>query len=57
MHNSSGAESLFTAIDTTTDTLRIANTITSINETPERWLTIFEVIDSRLQKIQEKRVE
>lgn len=45
------AESIFTAIDSTTDTLRIANTITRINETPRRWEHIFEVLDTRLQQL------
>lgn len=54
--NPAGAESLFAAIDSTTDTLRIANTITSINLTPERWLKIFEVLDTRQQRISKKPV-
>ena len=44
------AESLFTAIDTTTDSLRIANTIQSLNQNPERWVLIYQALQERLQK-------
>ena len=43
------AESLFTALDSTIDTLRIANTIDALNEDPERWILIFREIDKSLQ--------
>jgi hypothetical protein len=55
--NPSMAESLFTAIDSTTDSLRMANTITAINQTPERWLFIFEILDTRIQKLSQKEAE
>lgn len=39
------SESLFTVLDSTTDSLRIANTIRGLNMDPERWLTIFRSIE------------
>lgn len=43
------AESLFTVLDSTIDTVRIANTIRDINRTPERWLVILEEIEKQLR--------
>jgi hypothetical protein len=48
--NPAKAESLFAVIDSTTDTLRIANTINSINKDPNRWIYIFEVLENRIQR-------
>jgi hypothetical protein len=39
------SESLFTVLDSTTDSLRIANTIRDLNLEPERWLVIFRSIE------------
>ncbi len=44
------AVSQFTAIDSTTDTLRIANTINKLNSTPDRWVALFKFINERLKK-------
>ena len=44
------AESLFAALDSTTDSTRVANTIRETNRTPERWALIFEAIDKELGK-------
>ena len=42
------AESLFAALDSTTDTTRVANTIRETNLAPERWAAIFDAIDKKL---------
>lgn len=44
------AESLFTVLDSTIDSVRIANTIRDVNKTPERWLLILEEIEKRLRE-------
>jgi hypothetical protein len=44
------AESLFAALDSTTDTTRVANTIRETNRTPERWAAIFKAIDQALRE-------
>ena len=44
------AESLFAALDSTTDTTRVANTIRETNLAPERWAAIFEAIDKELRE-------
>jgi hypothetical protein len=41
------ADSLFARLDSTIDTLRIANTIERLNQAPERWSVIFEEIEHR----------
>jgi hypothetical protein len=43
------SESLFTMLDSTIDTTRIANTIRELNEDPDRWLAVFETIERRLE--------
>jgi hypothetical protein len=48
-HNPIEAESLFTVLDSTIDTVRIANTIRAVNTTPERWLLILEEIEKQLR--------
>ena len=48
-HNPVVAESLFTVLDSTIDSVRIANTIRDVNKTPERWRFIFEEIENRLR--------
>jgi hypothetical protein len=48
-HNPIEAESLFTVLDSTIDTVRIANTIRDVNKTPERWLVILEEIEKQLR--------
>jgi hypothetical protein len=48
-HNPVVAESLFTVLDSTIDSVRIANTIQDVNETPERWLLILEEIENQLR--------
>jgi len=44
------AESLFAALDSTTDTTRVANTIRETNLAPERWGAIFEAIEKELRE-------
>ena len=48
-HNPVVAESLFTELDSTIDSVRIANTIRTVNQEPERWLAIYEEIEQLLQ--------
>jgi hypothetical protein len=48
-HNPVVAESLFTVLDSTIDSVRIANTIQKVNKHPERWLAIFQEIEKQLQ--------
>lgn len=43
------AESLFTVLDSTIDSVRIANTIRDVNRQPDRWLVIFEEIEKKLR--------
>jgi hypothetical protein len=42
------SESLFAAIDSTIDTLRIANTIRALDTDPERWILVFRSIEETL---------
>lgn len=49
------AESLFTRLDSTIDSVRIANTIRTINQTPERWGAIFQKIEDNLRAEAEKK--
>ena len=55
------AESLFTVLDSTIDSVRIANTIRTVDLEPERWAIIFEVIENELrvdpEKPQHKKLE
>ena len=52
------SESLFTVIDSTTDSLRIANTIRDLNMDPGRWLIIFRSIEqARNARSQEQESE
>jgi hypothetical protein len=44
------AESLFTVLDSTIDTDRIANTIRTVNEAPERWAMILEEIEREIRE-------
>ena len=39
------SESLFTMLDSTIDTLRIANTIQELNDAPDRWILILQTIE------------
>ena len=48
-HNPVVAESLFTVLDSTIDSVRIANIIRDVNRTPERWLPILEEIENQLR--------
>jgi len=43
------AYNLFARLDSTTDTLRIANTIRALNRTPDRWIAVFKELDEKLQ--------
>ena len=43
------SESLFTVLDSTVDTLRIATTVRALEADPDRWLLIFETIKVKLQ--------
>ena len=49
-NNQAYAESLFTVLDSTIDTDRIANTIRDINEHPERWDKIFEQLERTMRE-------
>jgi hypothetical protein len=42
------SDSLFTMLDSTIDTTRIANTIRKLNGEPDRWLAVFESIEKQL---------
>jgi hypothetical protein len=44
------AESLFTVLDSTIDSVRIANTIQKVNQVPERWALIFEEIEQQIRE-------
>jgi len=46
--NSLKSESLFTMLDSTIDTTRIANAIRELNKDPDRWLLVFETIERDL---------
>jgi hypothetical protein len=46
------SDSLFTRLDSTIDSTRIANTIRALNEDPDRWLLIFENIELDLARPQ-----
>jgi hypothetical protein len=50
--NALKSESLFAAVDSTIDSLRIANTIRTVNEEPDRWILIFESIERELTSFQ-----
>lgn len=41
------SESLFTLLDSTIDTLRIANTIRELDRDPDRWLLVFTSIEKK----------
>jgi hypothetical protein len=47
------AESLFTVLESTIDSDRIAITIRAVNQDPERWVAIFEEIERRLKRERE----
>lgn len=55
------SESLFAAIDSTMDSLRIANTIRDLSLDPERWLLVFRSIEQTMdagpQGVQERESE
>lgn len=51
------SESLFTMLDSTIDTTRIANTIRTLNDTPDRWLAVFESIERDLGRSQSRGSE
>ena len=42
------SESLFTMLDSTLDSTRIANTILNLNRDPDRWLLVFRSIERKL---------
>ena len=44
------AESLFTVLDSTIDSDRIAKAIRDLNLTPERWVVIFTEIERKLRR-------
>ena len=48
--DSTKAEDLFAAIDSTLDSLRIANTISSLNKKPDRWVNIFRILNEKLKE-------
>ncbi|UCG50637.1 MAG: hypothetical protein JSW58_10545 [Candidatus Latescibacterota bacterium] len=43
------SDSLFAAIDSTMDTLRIANTIQALNTDPDRWVFVYQNIERKLR--------
>jgi hypothetical protein len=45
------SESLFALIDSTTDSLRIANTIRQLNLDPDRWVLIFRNIEQAMDTV------
>ncbi len=51
------SESLFTMLDSTIDTTRIANTIRELNKDPDRWLLVFESIQRDLTTPQGNELE
>ena len=48
-HNTVVAESLFTVLDSTIDSDRIAKAIRDLNQTPDRWVVIFGKIEQNLR--------
>jgi len=44
------AESLFVVLDSTIDSVRIANTIQSLNQDPARWETIFDKLEKTMRE-------
>jgi hypothetical protein len=48
--NALRAESLFARLDSTIDTLRIANTIRELDRDPDRWIIVFENIETILKQ-------
>jgi hypothetical protein len=51
------SESLFTMLDSTIDTTRIANTIRELNSDPDRWLLVFDSIERDLGSSQGRESE
>jgi hypothetical protein len=49
------SESLFTFLDTTVDTTRIADTIRALNKDPDRWLLVFQRIEENLKDSSERQ--
>jgi len=44
------AESLFTRLEGTIDTLRVSNAIATVGRNPERWAVVFDEIEKRLRE-------
>lgn len=51
------SDSLFAVLDSTIDTLRIANTIRSLDEDPDRWILIFRAIEQKLSEMSQQGQE
>jgi hypothetical protein len=51
------SESLFTMLDSTIDTTRIAKTVRLLNEDPDRWLLVFDSIERDLNSSQGRESE
>jgi hypothetical protein len=51
------SESLFTMLDSTIDTTRVANTIRELNKEPDRWLAVFKSIERELGASQGRESE
>lgn len=49
------SESLFTALDSTIDTTRIANTIKTLNSNPDRWIPVYDAIERALRDAKPSR--
>jgi len=45
------SDSLFAVIDSTIDSLRIANTIRQLNQDPDRWVLIFRSIEQAMDTV------
>ncbi len=56
-HKPAVADSFFAVLDSTIDSVRIANIIRDVNQEPERWVVIFEAIERKLRELAEKREE
>jgi hypothetical protein len=56
-HKPAVADSFFAVLDSTIDSVRIANIIRDVNQEPERWVVMFEEIERKLQELAEKREE
>lgn len=52
-HKPAVADSIFAVLDSTIDSVRIANIIRDINQEPERWAAVMEEIERRFEEYRE----